>query len=475
MNNELLKISSRMMVDLVGCLSVKYDFDLDEALRFVNMEVGVVDRVVKEKVVKEKVVKDKVVKEVVSKCSFPLPFDGKEEVMNCSALKKCEGLYTQCVQKKSVDSNWCKGCASQIAKNDDKPLYGSIQDRLAVDIMEYVDPKGVKVTAFKKVIKKLKISDSEIESECARLGVTILDIHMKEEDDSEKKKGRPKKVSKVLEIEGESSDLFAELVANADPEVECSEESSSESSEKSSRIEMGAEDKQSKQVEKETAKVEKAAKVAAEKASKAAKLEEDKAAKAAKAAAEKVEKAAKLEEEKAAKAAKAAAEKEEKAAKAAKLEEEKAAKAAKLEEEKAAKAAKLEEEKAAKAAKLEEEKAAKAAKLEEAKVAKAAEKPSAKAAEKPSAKAVEKQTAKAAEKPSAKAVEKAVEKKKEDEPDVVKRFEFEGKKYLKSRNTGVIYNMEQDVVGVWNEKLQKIEFKEIDSEEEEDEYDEDDV
>ena len=32
--------------------------------------------------------------------------------------------------------------------------------------------------------------------------------------------------------------------------------------------------------------------------------------------------------------------------------------------------------------------------------------------------------------------------------------------------------MDQDVVGVWNEKLQKIDFKEIESEEEEDEYDE---
>ena len=437
MNKELKEVTSRMMVDLVECLSVKYDFNLEEALRFVNVDesvcVGSVGSEVVKKVVKEKVVKEKVVKEkvVVDKCSFPLPFDGKEYVMNCSALKKCEGLYSQCVQKKSVDSNWCKGCAVQIAKNDGKPLYGSIQDRLSVDIMEYVDPKGVKVSAFKKVMKKLKISDSEIESECVRLGINILDIHMKEEDEVEKKKGRPKKVSKVLEIAGESSDLFAELVANAEPEVDFSEDTSSVSSEKSARSEMSAEDKQSKLVEKETAKAEKAAKVAAEKASKAAKLEEEKAEKAAKVAAEKAEKAAKLEEEKAAKAAK--------------LEEEKAAKLAKAEEEKAAKLAKAEEEKATKAAKLEEEKAAKASKA----VAKPAEK----------------------EKVSAKAAEK---KKDDSETDVVKRFEFEGKKYLKSRNTGVIYNMDQDVVGVWNDKLQKIDFKELDSEEEEEEYDEED-
>jgi len=56
------------------------------------------------------------------------------------------------------------------------------------------------------------------------------------------------------------------------------------------------------------------------------------------------------------------------------------------------------------------------------------------------------------------------------EPDKVKRFEFEGVKYLKSKNTGIIYNMEQEVVGKWNEQSNKIDFKEAEDEEEEDEY-----
>ena len=54
----------------------------------------------------------------------------------------------------------------------------------------------------------------------------------------------------------------------------------------------------------------------------------------------------------------------------------------------------------------------------------------------------------------------------------MKRFEFEGVKYLKSKKTGVVYNMDQDVVGKWDEKNNKIEFAECESEEEEDEYDE---
>ena len=59
----------------------------------------------------------------------------------------------------------------------------------------------------------------------------------------------------------------------------------------------------------------------------------------------------------------------------------------------------------------------------------------------------------------------------EEEADVVKKIEYEGKKYYKSKKSGIIYNMEQDVVGKWNEESGKIDFEE-EEEEEEDEYDE---
>ena len=60
----------------------------------------------------------------------------------------------------------------------------------------------------------------------------------------------------------------------------------------------------------------------------------------------------------------------------------------------------------------------------------------------------------------------------EEVADIVKRFEYEGVKYLKSKNTGIVYNMNQDAVGKWNEKTSKIDFSEAGSEEEEDEYEE---
>ena len=70
-------------------------------------------------------------------------------------------------------------------------------------------------------------------------------------------------------------------------------------------------------------------------------------------------------------------------------------------------------------------------------------------------------------------VEEDEEEEEEDEEvDDVVRIEFKGVKYLKSENTGVIYNMDEDVVGKWNDKTKSIDFEE--QEEEEEEYEEDD-
>jgi hypothetical protein len=57
----------------------------------------------------------------------------------------------------------------------------------------------------------------------------------------------------------------------------------------------------------------------------------------------------------------------------------------------------------------------------------------------------------------------------EEETDVVKRITYEGKPYLRSKSNGTIYNMEQDVVGKWNEETQTIDFDEDEDEADEEE------
>jgi flagellar biosynthesis GTPase FlhF len=143
-----------------------------------------------------------------------------------------------------------------------------------------------------------------------------------------------------------------------------------------------------------------------------------------------------------------------------------------IDEKKLAKAEAKEAEKLAKLAAKEAEKLAKEAEKlakEQEKLAKEAEKKA-----KTEAKEAEKLAKAAAKeaKTAAKDVKTATAKESTEtqEPDKVKRFEFEGVKYLKSKNTGIIYNMEQEVVGKWNEQSNKIDFKEAEEEEEEEEY-----
>ena len=46
----------------------------------------------------------------------------------------------------------------------------------------------------------------------------------------------------------------------------------------------------------------------------------------------------------------------------------------------------------------------------------------------------------------------------DEEEDIVRKVVICGKEYLKSKKTGDIYNMDQELIGNWNEKEEKIEY-----------------
>jgi hypothetical protein len=303
------------------------------------------------------------------------------------------------------------------------PEYGTMEQRLAVGLNDYVDPSGRKVVHYTKIMKKHKVSEEQVLAEARKFGQVVDGCHFIQPDsDSVKRgrpkaekpakvssgvKGRPKKTKKVVEIDGEEDDLFATLVAES---INASVVSEVVSVNAATEVVVS---------EAAVSEVVVEAEVVMEAKSEVA---------VSKAQAKEQEKAAKL-----------AAKEQENAAKLAAKEQEKAAKLAAKEQEKAAK----EQEKAAK----EQEKAAKLAAKSEAK-AKPAEKP-------------------ANDDTSA--------------SDVVKKIEFEGKKYLKSKKTGIVYDYEeyvksgdQVIVGKWNEATNKLDFESAKSEgeESEDEYDE---
>lgn len=415
---QLKSMAMEFGVRLIYECANLYGFSADEAIRTLNITSLKLEK----KSVAKKSPSAKKAK--TAKASFPMPFNGVAMEGCCGGLRFNRGLYTQC-QGKPLETGFCKGCQAQADKNGNgKPDCGTIADRLAVGLYEFRDPKGKAPIAFMTLLKKLKLTEEAVQEEAGKLNLNINPEHFEyiaiekkkglkkaSEPKEKKNKGRPKKSKKILEVEGESSDLFASLVAQANSET--ASEPDDEDDEliiesKPSKGKVSDEDKEAKRKAKE-----------AEKEAKRIAAEIEKAKKEAEKEAKRLEEKAKKEAEKEAKRLAAEAEKE-------------------------AKRKALEEEKEAKRLAAEAEKAKK---LEEKKAKKETEKKSSPAS------SPKKEKASAAN----------------DEPDVVKRFEFEGKKYLKSKKTGIIYNMEQDVIGKWNEETQKIEFYEDGSDEEEEE------
>jgi hypothetical protein len=399
----------------------------------------------KEKIVKEKKdkkeKKEKVVKVVKSK--LPMPFNGSIDVNCCSALRQNQGLYTQCETSVS-DGGFCKKCGP--SQN-----YGTIQQRLEVGIMEFRDPKGKSPTPFVKIMNKLKISREDVELEAYNLGIVINDIHFVSEE--KKEKGRPKKPRRKIELADDSTDLFAVLVAkaNEDSEDEISDLSCDEKSSIAESIIDSVLDKVSVNSENNEKKAEKEAKKLSEKAEK----EAIKQAQIQKKEAELAEKEA-IKQEQIQKKAVELAEKE------AVKQEQIQKKAVELAEKEAIKQAQIQKKEA-------EKEAIKQAQIQKKEAEKAEKEATNKFYEKKASTVKAKKVSSDSEatKPAKKAA-----KVEEEEEDIVKRFEFEGVKYLKSKKTGIIYNMDQDAIGKWNEKAGKIDFTEAGSEEEADEYDE---
>jgi hypothetical protein len=407
-----------LVIRAVSECATKYGFSADEALRWLCLDDA--SCVVEKKV--RGVGKVGVEKKKAVRSAFPLPYNGEFDANCCSGLRLVEGLYTQCRVQKKGEKAFCKVCDEQAEKNNGIPEFGTITERKACydSNTDFKDPKGKSPVSYCRIMKKYKVTETQVMEEATKQGMTVNPVHFVVVENKTKRgrpkstlspkepkgpKGRPKKSKKVLEIDGGEDDLFASLVASTN------DETSSVASETASDTDS---DTDSVKASKDEAK---ALKEAEKEAEKKAKDE----AKALKEAEKEAEKKAKDE-------AKALKEAEKKA-----KDEAKALKDAEKEAEKKAK----DEAKALKEAEKEAEKKAK----EEAKAIKEQEK---------------------SKKPTAK----------DDEPDVVKKFEFEGKKYLKSKKTGIIYNMEQDVIGKWNETTNTIDFNPEEDEEEEEEYEE---
>jgi chemotaxis protein histidine kinase CheA len=443
LNRLMVNAAQELAQRAVSACAEHYKFDAEEAIGLLGLNNVKLER---KSAVKDEEVKEKV---VMPKPKFPLPYNGELNDTYCYALRQNNGLYTQCLGVRKGEAKFCKSCAAQMLKRgEDVPEYGTIQQRQAAGILEYVDPKGRKPIAYIKLMKKYKISQEDVIEEAGKFNITINDIHFTATEEENKRgrrpknqdieekvkgvKGRPKKEKSVIQIEGDDDDdLFAALVeeANAEEHNVSSKkkvvlEDDDEKLTPKDETELSEEEKEANEHErielelkKEQERIEREAKKKAEEA-------------------EKAEKAAKKEQERIEREAKKKAEEAEKAEKAAKKEQERIEREAKKKAEEA--------EKAEKAAKKEQER-------------------------------IEREAKKKAEEEGKK---KKPSQEEEPETDVVKKIVYDGKKYLQSKKTGIIYDYNKYVtdgdqvkVGMWNATTEKIDY--YDDEESEEEYEED--
>ena len=435
---------SMSVIKAITLCGERYGFNVSEAMEMCKRSV-VVSKVVS--------------KVVVLKEMFALPYNGELNDSLCLGISRNSGVYSQCHKKRETDKSYCSTCSKEASNNSHGlPNYGNIADRQRAYLNkeEFKDPSGKSPIAYPKIMKKLKLSEEQVRSECEKMGVTLDPINLEEKTMKKsgrpkqikpekpakeiKPKGRPKKSKKVLELAGEEEDLFASLVMSslAPSRANSSKEATVSVSEATVSVSEATVSVSEATVSEATVSVSVATVSVSE-------------AKATVSEAKKEKKSSSAKEEKAL----------------AKLKEKEEKELAKLKEKEAKEEKAKEKEMKSLMLKLEKEK-----QKEELLEKKAA---------------LELEKVKAKELKEKKVSEKKVKKSKiddddvrptpvfidppDEEADLVKKIMFEGKKYLKSKKTGIIYNMDQDVIGKWNEEKERIDFNE--EEESEDEYDED--
>lgn len=305
-------------VECVKVCSNQYGFNADEALLMLGLENLSLNR----KMMAKKgagIKQSKQPKQPKAKKSdmFILPFcSGSVNPNCCQGISYNRGLFTQCSKELMENSIYCNGCQADALTNASGiPSCGNVEARLATGLYDYKDSKGRKPVSYTKILNKMKLTNEDAIEAAKKLNIIIDEEHFvvaeKAKKSSTGPRGRPKKVSSVVNADG-AADLFAQLQSD-------DSDNESQKSNKLSQEEKAAK-KAALEEERRQKKAEKEALIAAEKAEKEEKRK-------AEAAEKKAEKEAKRNQEKAEKKAEREAKRlQEKAEKEAKRNQEKAEK-----------------------------------------------------------------------------------------------------------------------------------------------------
>jgi len=183
---EMVEMMAEYTREHVEYLSNKYSFNVEEALKFLNIE-----RTVKEN------------KEIAkNKTQILLPFCGVINKDCCDGVRLNYGLYTQCTNDKDKKTNLCKTCFKQGQKNGSgRPTYGTIQERAKAG-NNFLDPKGKPPVRYANIMEKFEISREDAINAATERGLTIPEEEL---EIKIVKRGRPKKSVAVSDTDSEAS------------------------------------------------------------------------------------------------------------------------------------------------------------------------------------------------------------------------------------------------------------------------------
>ena len=193
--------TSKILDDAIHRIADKYGFDPEEAKQFLQSGGVVVKYPPLER---EK-----------------LPWTGNVREECCKAIKKNAGLFTQC-NGSLHDGDWCKPCSKEVAKKG-KPSCGTVEERSAVDVLEYqVGP--FKVKPYADYMKKHGIVREQVDKACEDYGITIDPRQF----ELKKRPRKPRNMASSINVDApeieEEDAMTAATGADPDEQLESDEE-----------------------------------------------------------------------------------------------------------------------------------------------------------------------------------------------------------------------------------------------------------
>ena len=126
---------------------------------------------------------------------FALPWTNKPISHCCDALRSYYGIFSQCINAKHGDTNFCKTCS----KKGEAPPCGTIHERSKEG---FVAPNGKKPLHYTVFMKKVAKNEQTVRDEAAKFDITLNDDTFIAPKVG---RGRPKKSVTVVEDSDDST------------------------------------------------------------------------------------------------------------------------------------------------------------------------------------------------------------------------------------------------------------------------------